>query len=134
QLSSSPNHIGQMAAIAALNGPRDHIVERNRVMRERRDVMVDFLNASQGLSCHSPEGAMYIYCSVAGALGKRRPDGRVIENDTDFTIYLLDAARVAVVQGESYGLSPYVRISYVQPVARLREAGERNRRAMAELV
>ena len=80
-----------------------------------------------------PEGAMYIFCSCAGTIGKRAPDGRVIENDTDFTMYLLDSVGVAVVQGVAYGLSPYFRASFVAPEADLVLGGDLIQQACAAL-
>ena len=50
--------------------------------------------------------------NCAGVIGKTTPEGQAIQNDQDFTLYLLDAAAVAVIQGSAYGLGPYFRISY----------------------
>ena len=68
---------------------------------------------------------MYVYCSCAGLLGKQTPEGRLIENDEDMAIYLLEAANVAVVQGGAYGLSPYIRASFAIETGQLQEAGQR---------
>ena len=76
---------------------------------------------------------MYIFCACSGAIGKRMPDGRTIETDTDFTLYLLDQVGVAVVQGAAYGLSPYFRASFVAPEADLVRGGELIRQACAAL-
>ncbi len=133
QSTAGPSAISQAAALAALAGPQDFVAERNRLMQERRDVLVGELNACEGLSCDTPEGAMYVFCSVAGTIGKRTPDGKTIENDTDFALYLLDHAGVAVVQGAGYGLSPYIRASFPIPIETLREGGRRIREACAAL-
>ena len=77
---------------------------------------------------------MYCYCSCAGAIGKKTPDGKIIENDTDFTMYLLDRVGVAVVQGAAYGLSPYFRASFVATTEDLIRGGERIQQACADLV
>ena len=76
---------------------------------------------------------MYIFCACAGVIGKKAPHGRVIETDTDFTMYLLDSVGVAVVQGEAYGLSPYFRASFVAPEADLIRGGDLVREACAAL-
>ncbi|NWL26958.1 aspartate transaminase [Paenarthrobacter ureafaciens] len=112
QTSSCPSSISQAAAAAALNGDQSFVRDSVEVYRKRRDAAVEGLNAINGLSVAPAEGAFYAYVNCAGVIGKTAPDGRVIANDQDFTLYLLDAARVAVIQGSSYGLGPYFRISF----------------------
>ncbi|QSZ50590.1 aspartate transaminase [Arthrobacter sp. D5-1] len=112
QTSSCPSSISQAAATAALNGDQSFVRDSAEVYRKRRDTAVDGLNAVNGLSVAPAEGAFYAYVNCSGAIGKTTPDGNVIENDQDFTLYLLDAARVAVIQGSAYGLGPYFRISF----------------------
>lgn len=112
QTSSCPSSISQAAAAAALNGDQSFVRDSVEVYRKRRDAAVEGLNAIAGLSVAPAEGAFYAYVNCAGVIGKTAPDGRVIENDQDFTLYLLDAARVAVIQGSAYGLGPYFRISF----------------------
>ena len=68
-----------------------------------------------------------------GAVGRRTPDGGVIENDGDFARYLLQSEEVAVVHGEAFGLSPFFRVSYALATDRLEEACRRIRRACASL-
>src|SRR5690606_18946747 len=133
QSTSNPSSISQAAAVEALNGPQDFIAEHNKVFKERRDLVVDMLNQAPGLHCHRPEGAFYVYPSCAGAIGKKTPDGRVIETDDDFVTYLLDAEGVAAVQGSAFGLSPFFRISYATSTELLREACTRIQRACAAL-
>lgn len=124
QSSSGVSAVTQAAAVAALTGPQEFVRERTANLQLRRDMLFDRLSRIPGLACDRPEGAMYIYCSCAGAIGKRTPQGKVIENDTDFVMYLLDSVGVAVVQGEAYGFSPYFRASFVAPEADLVRGGE----------
>jgi aspartate aminotransferase len=112
QMSSCPSSISQAAAAAALTGDQAFVRESVNVYRERRDTAVAGLNAVGGLQCTTPDGAFYAYVNCTGVIGKTTPDGRKINNDEDFTLYLLEAASVAVIQGSAYGLSPYFRISY----------------------
>ncbi|MGN7202369.1 aspartate transaminase [Arthrobacter sp. SAFR-044] len=112
QMSSCPSSISQAAAAAALTGDQAFVRESVEVYRERRDAAITGLNAVKGLQCTTPEGAFYAYVNCTGVIGKTTPDGRQITNDEDFTLYLLEAASVAVIQGSAYGLSPYFRISY----------------------
>jgi aspartate aminotransferase len=133
QSTSGVSAVAQAAAIAALEGPQDFIKDRTANLQYRRDILFEKLNAAQGLQCALPEGAMYIFCSCAGNIGKTTPDGKVIENDTDFTMYLLDSVGVAVVQGVAYGLSPYFRASFVAPEEDLVRGGDLVQQACAAL-
>ncbi|MCD5343975.1 aspartate transaminase [Arthrobacter sp. AK04] len=112
QISSCPSSVSQAAAAAALAGSQDFVRDSVETYRKRRDTAVAALNAVDGLSCTTPEGAFYTYVNCAGVIGKTTPEGQAIQNDQDFTLYLLDAAAVAVIQGSAYGLGPYFRISY----------------------
>jgi len=133
QSTSGVSAVAQAAAIAALEGPQEFVKERTANLQHRRDILFEKLNAAKGLQCDLPDGAMYIFCSCAGTLGKTAPDGRVIENDTDFTMYLLDSVGVAVVQGVAYGLSPYFRASFVAPEDDLVRGGDLIIKACADL-
>jgi aspartate aminotransferase len=112
QISSCPSSVSQAAAVAALTGDQGFVRDSLEVYRKRRDTAVVALNAVDGLSCTTPEGAFYAYVNCAGVIGRTTPDGEVISDDQDFTLYLLEAASVAVIQGSAYGLGPYFRISY----------------------
>ncbi|MGY9056080.1 MAG: aminotransferase class I/II-fold pyridoxal phosphate-dependent enzyme [Alphaproteobacteria bacterium] len=133
QSTAGVSSIGQAAAAAALNGPQAFIKERTANLQYRRDILLDYLNGAAGLSCDRPEGAMYIFCSCAGAIGKMTAKGKVIETDQDFTLYLLDDYGVAVVQGEAYGLSPYFRASFVASEEDLHKGGRLIQEACAAL-
>ena len=134
QSTAGVSAIGQAAAVGALNGPQGFLMERAANLQLRRDILFEKLNAVPGLNCDLPNGAMYIFCSCAGTVGKTRPDGQVIETDTDFTMYLLESVGVAVVQGEAYGLSPYFRASFVAPEADLVRGGNLIQEACAALI
>ena len=133
QSTSNPCSIAQAAAVAALNGPQDFLAERNIVFQRRRDLVVSMLNQINGMDCPRPEGAFYVYPSFAELMGKATPTGRRIDTDEDMVGYLLDDARVAVVQGAAFGLSPAFRISYATSDALLEEACERIQTACAAL-
>jgi aspartate aminotransferase len=132
--TANPCSISQAAAIEALTGPQDFIPKHQALFRERRDLVVDWLNRIPGLHCHRPEGAFYVYPSCAGALGKRTPNGKPIETDEDFVKYLLEAEGVAVVHGAAFGLAPHFRISYATSTEELRDACTRIERACRALV
>ena len=111
----------QAAAIAALDGPQDLLRERAAIYRERRDFVIDKLSQVEGLRCHKPEGAFYVYPNMSGLIGKTSRGGRKIATDVDFVMALVDEHHVATVQGTAYGMSPYFRISYATSMENLEE-------------
>lgn len=133
QSTSNPSSISQAAAVAALNGDQTFLNEWREKFQERRDLVVGMLNKADGLSSITPEGAFYVYCSCEGAIGKKTPEGKVIENDTDFCNYLLEKHNVVVVPGVEFGLSPYFRVSYALSKETLTKACERIQNACKEL-
>ena len=133
QSTTHTSSVSQGAAVAALSGTQDFIADNNRVFKERRDLVVSMLNQATGLSCPTPEGAFYVYPSCAGTLGKKTPDGKVIETDEDFVTYMLESEGVAAVQGAAFGLSPHFRVSYATATDLLEDACQRIQRACAAL-
>ncbi|MGR3481974.1 pyridoxal phosphate-dependent aminotransferase [Salipiger marinus] len=122
QSTTNPCSISQWAAVEALNGPQAFLAEWRAVFQRRRDLVVAALNAVPGLTCPVPEGAFYVYPSIAGLLGKTTPEGRRIDSDEEFATALLEEAGVAVVFGAAFGLSPNFRISYATSDTVLEEA------------
>jgi len=133
QSTSHAASISQAAAVEALNGPQGFIEKNNSVFKERRDLVVSMLNQSEGIECLTPQGAFYVYPSCAGLIGKKTPEGKILENDFDVATYLLESQGVAVVFGEAFGLSPFFRISYATATDVLVEACERIQRACINL-
>jgi aspartate aminotransferase len=133
QSTTNPNTIAQYAALAALNGPVDFLADNNAAFVRRRNFVVSRLNSIDGLQCSMPDGAFYVYPSCAGVIGKKTPDGTLIETDSDYVTYLLEAEGVACVQGTAFGLSPYFRISYATSDTLLDDALNRIERATIEL-
>jgi aspartate aminotransferase len=122
QSTSNPCTISQWAAVEALNGPHDFIAENNAAFVRRRNLVVEMLNAAEGISCPTPEGAFYVYPSIAGLIGKTSPAGVEIVDDEAFATALLEETGVAVVFGAAFGLSPNFRVSYATSDAALKEA------------
>jgi aspartate aminotransferase len=133
QQTSGACSIAQWASVEALNGPQDFIPVRRKAFEERRDLVVSMLNQARHLKCPTPEGAFYVYPSVAGAIGKKSPAGKVIDNDEDFVSELLQAEGVAAVQGSAFGLGPNFRVSYATSTAVLEDACKKIQRFTAEL-
>jgi aspartate aminotransferase len=128
QTTSNPSSISQWAAVEALNGTQAFIKPNARLFEERRDLVVSMLNQAQGMHCPTPEGAFYVYPSVAGLIGKTAPSGKVIGTDEDFAVELLESEGVSVVFGAAFGLSPFFRISYATSNANLEDACQRIQR------
>ncbi|KFI33988.1 aspartate aminotransferase [Haematobacter missouriensis] len=122
QSTSNPCSISQWAAVEALNGSQDYIAESRLAFERRRDLVVRMLNEADGITCPVPEGAFYVYPSVAGCIGKTSPAGAEIVDDETFATALLEEKGVAVVFGAAFGLSPNFRVSYATSDAVLEEA------------
>jgi aspartate aminotransferase len=133
QSTSCPSSVSQAAAVAALNGPQDVLIERRRAFQRRRDLIVDALNAIDGVICRRPEGAFYVYASCAGLIGRRTPDGATIDSDSAFCRFLLEQHDVAVVPGSCFGLAPFFRLSYAASEQELSEAVRRIANTCREL-
>ncbi len=122
QSTSNPCSISQWAALEALNGPQDYIETSRPVFQARRDLVVGMLNDAAGIHCATPEGAFYVYPSIAECIGKTTPQGVSIDTDEVFATELLKARGVAVVFGAAFGLSPNFRVSYAASEEDLRKA------------
>ena len=121
QSTSNPTSISQAAAVEALNGTQDFILERSNSFKERRNFVVDSLNNIKGISCLSPEGAFYVFPNCKKLLNKKTK----LKTDKDFVEKLLEKAEVAVVQGSAFGLDGYFRISYATSMENLKKAMQR---------
>ncbi len=133
QSTSNPSSISQWAAVEALNGPQDFLKTNNEMFVRRRDLVVSMLNDAEGIVCPTPDGAFYVYPSVAECIGKTSAKGVKIENDEVFATALLEEKGVAVVFGAAFGLSPNFRVSYATSDEALKEACSRIQDFCAEL-
>ena len=133
QSTSNPSSVSQWAAVEALNGPQDFLADNVALFLRRRNLVVEMLNAAEGITCPTPDGAFYVYPSIAGCIGKTSPDGKKIDTDEDFATALLEEEGVAVVFGGAFGLSPNFRVSYATSDENLREACSRIQRFCAGL-
>ncbi|MBB5535555.1 pyridoxal phosphate-dependent aminotransferase [Rhizobium giardinii] len=123
----------QAAAAAVLDGPQDLLRERAAIYKQRRDFVLSQLAEIDGLRCHKPEGAFYIFPNISGLIGKTSKGGHKIATDTDFVMALVNEHHVATVQGAAYGMSPFFRISYATSMEKLTEACARTAQFCAEM-
>jgi|SRR5215213_6278683 len=121
--TSCTSSVSQAAAVAALLGPQMVLAERAGILQSKRDLLVRTINDCAGLSCVPPEATFYLCVSCAGVVGRRTAQGRTINTGEDFSDYLLDAAGVAVLPGEAYGLPCYVRATFAIPTELIHQAG-----------
>jgi len=122
QSTSCPTSISQWAAVEALNGPQDFLKDWLKAFQARRDLVVEGLNAANGIDCLTPAGAFYVFPSCKGLLGKSTKGGKVLVTDEDFVLSLLDETGVALVHGSAFGLPGHFRLSYAASDAELKEA------------
>ena len=123
-LSSNVNNIAQRAAIAALTGPQAEVKAMVEAFDRRRHLAVAELAKINGWLAPMPEGAFYVYSDVRGLLGKSW-GGKVINTSLELCDYILDTAEVALVPGEAFGPSGYVRMSYALGDAQITEGIQR---------
>ena len=121
-MSSCPSSISQAAAAEALSGDQSFVASAAKQYRARRDLVVDRVNAVDGLEALAGDGAFYVFIDCSGVIGRRTPDGTVIDSDDAFVGYLLEQARVATITGSAYGLSPFFRVSFATDEATLAAA------------
>ncbi|MBR9863001.1 MAG: pyridoxal phosphate-dependent aminotransferase [Rhodobacteraceae bacterium] len=133
QSTSNPSSISQWAAVEALNGEQDYIETSRPVFQERRDLVVEMLNNAQGITCPTPDGAFYVYPSIADCIGKTTQNGAEITSDEVFATELLEEEGVAVVFGAAFGLSPNFRVSYATSNEELTDACTRIQNFCARL-
>ena len=125
QSTTNPSSISQAAAVEALNGPQNFIMERSKEFQERRDFVVKSLNEIKDLSCLNPDGAFYVFPNCSKCLNKKDKKGKLLKTDSDFVESLLENNGVAVVQGSAFGLEGYFRISYATSMQNLINALKR---------
>ena len=133
QVSSGACSIAQAAAAAAISGPQEAVTQFRDAYERRRDLVVERIAQIPGLKLDAPGGAFYAYIDCGDFMGSRKDNGEVIEDDVQLARYLLDDAKVAVVPGSAYGLSPFFRISTAASDAKLSDAMDRIERSLARL-
>jgi len=133
QFTSAPCSISQKAGLAALQMDKGPIREMVAAFRQRRDFVLERLQAIDGITCPKPEGAFYLFPQVSAFYGRRAPDGRTITDSESLCLYLLEQCHVALVPGQAFGDPNGVRISYAASMENLAEAMRRIEAGLAAL-
>jgi aspartate aminotransferase len=130
QITSGANCIAQRAVITALGANPSKIQYMVGEFKVRRDLILKLLNNIEGFSCNIPEGAFYVFPDVSAFYGKTLK-GNLINNATDFSLYLLEAALVATVTGDAFGNPNCIRISYAASQDQILDAISRIQKAVS---
>ncbi len=132
QMSSHTSSISQKAAVAALTGDQTVVATMREEFKKRRDFVYRELSKIEGLKVNLPEGAFYLFPSVAGLLGKT-VDGVALHSSVDVAEFLLEKYGVATVPGDAFGAPGYLRLSYAASMTELEKATERMQKAFAKI-
>ena len=121
QVTSGANCIAQRAVITALLESPEKIQYMVEEFKNRRSLILNLLNGIEGFQCNEPEGAFYVFPDVSAFFGKEL-NGTIINNASDFAMYLLEEANVATVTGDAFGNGKGIRISYAASEEQITEA------------
>ncbi|AGK97466.1 pyridoxal phosphate-dependent aminotransferase [Clostridium pasteurianum] len=122
--TANPNSIAQYASVEALTGDQSSVEFMISKFKERRNYMVNKINSIENVSCTRPEGAFYVMMNISKLIGKTI-NGKTINGSIDFAESLLEDNKVAVVPGDAFGVSEYVRLSYATSMENIEEGLER---------
>jgi aspartate aminotransferase len=133
QSTSNPAHVAQVAALAALTGPQDCVETMRKAFDERRIAMVELLRGISGVACREPKGAFYAFPDVSAFVGKKTPEGSILDDDVQLCDWLVEVGKVAVVPGSGFGAPGHVRLSYATSMQNIQEGVKRLRTALGTL-
>jgi len=109
----------QAAAAVALDGPIKGVTDTTQMFESRRNRLVERLAQIDGIHCNTPNGAFYVFASVAGLIGRETRAGKLLETDVDVAEFLREEGGVVTIDGTSYGLSPFLRFSFAKPMSEI---------------
>lgn len=133
QSTSNPTHIAQVATIAALTGPQEVVGTMRKAFDERRQEIVKLLRAIPNVQCREPKGAFYAFPDVSAYVGKKTPEGAVLDDDVQLCDWLVEVGKVAVVPGSGFGAPGFVRLSYATSMDNIREGVGRLAKSLGSL-
>ena len=132
QYTSGTSSVSQIAALAAYEGEQGCVEDFRKAFQRRRDLIVSLAKEVPGLEVNVPEGAFYLFPKCSSYFGKT--DGKhVVNNSTDFALYLLEEGHVATVAGDAFGSPDYFRMSYATSDDNIIEALSRIKEVLLKL-
>jgi aspartate aminotransferase len=132
QSTSNPTSIAQKAATMALAGPQEAVREMVKAFQDRRDLIVNRLNAIQGVSCFRPQGAFYVFPNFSFWIG-RTEKAQKLSSSLDLADYFLATAHVALVPGLSFGAEGYERLSFATSMESIQSGLDRIEETLSRL-
>jgi aspartate aminotransferase len=133
QSTSNPTNIAQSAALAALTGPQECVGQMRAAFDDRRKKMLALLRAIPHVECREPKGAFYAFPDLSYYVGKKSPEGSVLDDDVQLCDWLVEVGKVAVVPGSGFGAPGFVRLSYATSMANIENGVERLAKALGSL-
>lgn len=133
QSTSNPTSISQKAAIEAFSGTQEKVKEMLAEFETRKNYISSYLNEIKEIECFVPDGAFYVFPNISAYFGKKYDD-KVITNSLEFTDFLLDVAKVAVVPGVEFGSDSHIRISYATSMSDIKQGLERIKESLSTLI
>jgi aspartate aminotransferase len=133
QSTSNPTSISQKAAIEAFSGTQEKVKEMLTEFETRKNYISSYLNEIKDIECFVPDGAFYVFPNISAYFGKKYND-KVITNSLEFTDFLLDVAKVAVVPGVEFGSDSHIRISYATSMSDIKQGLERIKESLSTLI
>ena len=133
QSTSNPTNVAQIATLAALTGPQDCVGTMRKAFDERRVEMVKLLRAIPDVQCREPKGAFYAFPDLSAYIGKKSPEGSILDDDVQLCDWLVEVGKVAVVPGSGFGAPGFVRLSYATSMENIRDGVGRLAKALGTL-
>jgi len=133
QSTSNPTNLSQVAALAAITGPQDCVETMRKAFDQRRIEMVKLLRAIPNVSCREPKGAFYAFPDLSAYVGKKSPEGSMLDDDVQLCDWLVEVGKVAVVPGSGFGAPGHVRLSYACSMDNIKDGVGRLAKALGTL-
>ncbi len=133
QSTSNPTNLAQTATLAALTGPQDCVATMRKAFDERRVEMVKLLRAIPNVQCREPKGAFYAFPDLSAYIGKKTPEGAILDDDVQMCDWLVEVGKVAVVPGSGFGAPGFVRLSYACSMQNIQDGVGRLAKALGTL-
>ena len=133
QSTSNPTNVAQTATLAALTGSQDCVATMRKAFDERRQEMVKLLRAIPSVNCREPKGAFYAFPDLSHYIGKKTPEGSILDDDVQLCDWLVEVGKVAVVPGSGFGAPGFVRLSYACSMKNIQDGVGRLAQALSTL-